>query len=152
MQGLAYVFLRKDGAPLPTGPAGHVGWGFLLDEQGHCFCGSTENKSGTPFVPSGGKNDAWFSEVESAEAMIALFRSYGYDCYKVSTVRHGQAGPARKVGEMAANWGYAGLFNNCLDHVHKVLTTYGEPGMPWLQTHAAPNNWFAAYNGEYHNL
>lgn len=152
MKGLAYVFLRKDGAPLPTGPAGHVGWGFLLDEQGRCFCGSTENNSGKAFVAPRGTNDAWASEVESAEAMIALFRSHGYDCYKVSAVRDGTAAEARTVGETAANRGYAGLFNNCLDHVHKVLTEYGEPGMPWPQTHPAPNDWFAAYNGEYHNL
>lgn len=152
MKGSVYVFLRKDGAPLLTGPAGHVGWGFVLDDEGHCFCGSTENNTGEAVVFQGGNNDAWFSEVASAEEMLALFRTRDYDCYKVSTVRDGKAGNARKIGETAPNWGYFGLFNNCLDHVYKVLAAYGDQGMPWLQNHGAPNDWFALYNGEYHNL
>jgi hypothetical protein len=152
MKGTAYVFLRKDGAPLPTGPAGHVGWGFSLDDQGHCFCGSTENTTGLPYVAPAGDNAAWFSAADSPEAMIALFRERGYDCYKVSTVRDSHPNEARAVGEMSPNWGYAGLFNNCLDHVHKVLAVYGDLGMPWMQSHPAPNDWFALYNGQYYNL
>jgi hypothetical protein len=152
MKGLAFVFLRKGGALLPTGPAGHVGWGFVLDEQGHCFCGSTENAKGGMFVPGGGDNDAWSMGVESAEAMIEVFRGRGYDGYKVSSVREAKPADAREVGGKAQEWGYTGIWNNCLDHAHKVLAKYGEVGMPWLRTHPAPNDWFAVYNGEYHNL
>lgn len=153
MRGLAYVFLRKGGAPVPmAGSMGHVGWGFLLEEDGRCFCGSTENEGGGMFVPGGGKNDAWCVEVESADAMIELFRGRRYDGYKVSSVREPKSAAARAIGESQSKAGYAGLQNNCLDHTYKVLAAYGDEGMPWLDTHPAPNDWFAVYNGEYHNL
>lgn len=104
------------------------------------------------FVPGGGGNDAWSLEVESAEAMIDVFRQRGYDGYKVSSVREAKPASARELGEKMPKLGYAGIFNNCLDHTRKVLATYGDEGMPWLKTHPAPNDWFAVYNGEYHNL
>ena len=32
------------------------------------------------------------------------------------------------------------------------LRMCAEAGVPWDQTHPSPNDWFAAFNGEVHNL
>lgn len=155
-KGLAFAFLRKDGALLPPGPhdliyGGHVGWAFQL-ESGNFYCGSTENSSGQPFVKPGGDNGWWAKEVASEEEMLAAFKAKDYDGYKFATVRNPNPQSARVTADAAKSWGYTALGNNCLDHVWHILAAYGEDGLPLAQTHPAPNDWFAVYNGEYHNL
>ena len=62
-KGFVYVFLRKDGAPLPTGCAGHVGWGFAVQNGPNdldAVCGSTENFKGEYHVPAGGDIGFWW--------------------------------------------------------------------------------------------
>lgn len=152
MYGRAYVFLRKDGAPLPGGHAGHIGWGVRLAPGGPYFCGSTENQSGHPWVPPGGDNGWWGQEAATEEAMVQLFKERSYDAYKWATVRTCDAAAARQEAERQQGAGYAGLRNNCLDHSYQVLEAYGLKDLPWLQTHPAPSDWFAQFNGEYRNI
>jgi hypothetical protein len=151
MKGRAYVFLRRNGAPLPTGPAGHVGWAIEM-EDGQFFAGSTENNSASFIVQPGSDNAAWVQTAADEEAMIDLFRQRGYDGYKVATTRDCKPESAAAIGRKAAGWGYTGLFNNCLDHAYAVIDAYGLPGMPWKQTNPVPSNWFAMFVGEYQNL
>lgn len=151
MRGYAYVFLRKDGAPLPPGCAGHVGWAFALADGGF-YCGSTENAQGRPFVPPGGDNGWWVSAAADERALCDHFLRRDYDGYKVATVRDCDPAKARATADALRDRGYAALRNNCLDHVHRVLRAYGDPGLPWPSTHPSPNDWFAAFNGEYRNL
>ena len=151
-KGMAYVFLRKDGAILPSGPAGHVGWGVHMIDGPKWFCGATENSSGGLIVPPGQNTDGWYKEVASEAEMLDLFRVRLYDAYKVASVRSPRPAAARVIGEKAPTFGYTGLFNNCLDHTFKVLGAYGDLGMPWPQTNPVPSHWFGAYLGEYRNL
>jgi hypothetical protein len=150
-KGEAYIFLRNDGAPLPGGPAGHVGWGIKL-EDGSYFGGSTENSTGFPFVPPQGDNEGWAFPFPDVQAMVAEFTRRDYDSYKFATVREPKPKPAAEVGVKAIGMGYAGLFNNCLDHSHGVLKAYGVQGLPWPATNPLPHHWFNAWNAEYRNL
>jgi hypothetical protein len=151
MIGLAYVFLRPNGAPLPAGDAGHVGWGFQM-ENGQLYAGSTENEGGRPIVLPGGDN-GWWAGIFGVEAdMIAAMVKRGYLCYKVAKVADCDPQKAQEVGDSCKSCGYEGLGNNCLDHVWRVLHAYNQPGLPWAQTHPTPNHWFSAYNGELHNI
>lgn len=151
MKGTAYVFLRKDGAPLPPGCAGHVGWGFRLD-NGAYMCGATENRTGAPLVPPGGDNDAWAKKTRAEAEMLGLMRRGGYDGYKLMTVSNADPNAAEGVVMKIPGWGYRAIGSNCLDHAYAVLEAYGEQGMPWMQTHPSPNDWFGVLNGEYRNL
>ncbi|HLO03493.1 MAG TPA: hypothetical protein VK191_10310 [Symbiobacteriaceae bacterium] len=152
MKGRAYIFLRKDGAAIPGGFAGHVGWGFSLGADGPFYAGSTENPSGMPVVLPGGDNGWWGAEFPSEAAMIEAFGARQYDGFKWATVREPNLGAARAVAEHQQVEGYTGLRNNCLDHAYKILRAYGVDDLPWLQNHPAPSDWFAAFNGEYKNL
>jgi hypothetical protein len=151
MNGWAYAYLRQDGAPLPPGHSGHVGWGFQT-EHGHFFAGSTENTSGAFFVPPGGDNGAWATDFSSEADMFEAFRKLNYDAGKRVVVRDVNAVAARGVALQNALAGYTGLGNNCLDHVWRVLSAYGDPGLPFMQNHPSPNDWFAVFNGEWINI
>lgn len=151
MIGQAYVFLRRDGAPLPPGCAGHVGWGFRASESDTFYYGATENLSGKPFVPSHGDN-GWWALLGTQADMLAAMRQRNYDGYKFATVRDCNAATARAAADALKTVGYIAIGSNCLDHVWRVLDAYGVKGLPWLQTHPSPNDWFALYNGEFHNL
>lgn len=151
MNGRAYVFIRKDGAPLPLGCAGHVAWGVELAD-GTFFCGSTENPGGAPIVLPGGENGWWGELFNSEAAACAAVRARNYDGYKVATVRDAQPEAARTVGEETRHRGYQAVGGNCLDHAWDVLKAYSVKDLPWAQTHPSPNDWFAVFNGEYHNL
>ena len=75
--GHALVFLRRDGAPLPPGCAGHVGWGFRLADGSHIF-GSTENDRRLPHIRRGGDNTAWLLRGSVDEGLAAM-RGWHYD-------------------------------------------------------------------------
>ncbi len=151
MNGFAYVFLRANGAPLPLGCAGHVGWGFL-ESSGRLYAGSIENESGRPIVMPGGDNGWWAAEFSSLDAMLDAVRQRQYTFYKVAPIPNCNPPAARTLADAAKNWGYCALGNNCLDNVVRVLHAYAEAGVPWDETHPSPNDWFAAFNGEVHNL
>jgi len=151
MNGRSFVFVRKNGAPLAgVLNGGHVGWGFQVAED-RCYYGSTENSSGAPYVAPGADSGWWAHEGTEAE-MLARFTELAYDGYKVATVRDPHPEEARQVADASATWGYTGLTNNCLDHLWRILDAYGEPWLPFAQTHPIPNDWFAQYIGEYRNL
>lgn len=152
MNGLAYVFLRKDGAALPVGWAGHVGWGFLLEDNQTFYCGSTENDGGNPLVPIGSDNGWWGSETADEQTMVSLMRLRNYDAYKMATVRNADPASARKTADGTKTYGYTLIANNCLNHLWYVLSNYGVRDLPLIQLYPYPNQWFAMFNGEYHNI
>lgn len=59
---------------------------------------------------------------------------------------------ARDVAVQTQGRGYNASGNNCLDHVWDSLDAYGVEGLPWKQTHPSPNDWVAAFNGEFYNI
>ena len=148
--GSAVVFLRRDGAPLPPGCAGHVGWAFRQGDGTYMF-GSTENTGGWPIVLPGGDNGAWHAE-ESLQDAIDAMSARNYDAYKVAVFRDPHADAALACVAVVEASGYTAAGNNCLDHCCAVLKAYGQPDLPWPSTHPSPNDWFAAYNGEFHNI
>lgn len=156
MNGMAFAFLRTDGAPIPLGDAGHIGWGFQVPatdtHPASYYAGATENVRGLPFVAPGGDTSWWGEAFDTPEAMFDAFRTRRYDSYKVAGVRICDAVAAQATAEATGQAGYIALSNNCLDHVWRVLKAYGVDGLPFAQFHPAPNAWFAAFNGEFHNL
>jgi hypothetical protein len=153
MKGRVYVFLRKNGAPLrpAIGNGGHVGWGFQLDD-GTFYAGATENESGQFNVKPGNDNGWWAKVFVDEPGMCEAMRARNYDAYKMATVREARPQAARATADHTRSLGYTGFFNNCLDHVWITLESYGVQDLPWAQTHPAPNDWFAVFNGEYRNL
>lgn len=148
--GHAWVFLRRDGAPLPPGCAGHVGWGLRLADGTHLF-GSTENGRGLPHVRRGGDNGAWLLRGPFDQGMAAM-RTRNYDAWKHATFRKPDPTRADAFARTIAGRGYDAIGNNCLDHACAVLGAYGQPDLPWALTHPSPNDWFGVYNGEFHNM
>jgi len=148
--GRAAVFYRRDGAPTPIGCFGHVGWGFE-DDQGRFVFGATENPLGDFHIAPGQDAGAWHQRGTLADAVAAM-RSRRYDAYKYATFR--DAAPS--AAEMRMNFneanGYDIQGNNCLDHTFKILEAYRQPDLQWPLTHGSPNEWFALYNGEFHNI
>lgn len=145
-----FVFLRRNGAPLPIGCEGHVGWGYQSGPETFVF-GGTENTSGNILVPAGEDNGAWIMSGDR-QAMLQEMTTKGYDaCKELSTAVFDPDAAWQK-----ANWtlgaGYAGWRNNCLDHVIAVLSAYGILGMPSAQSHPSPKDWFGILAGEFHNL
>lgn len=151
MRGYAFAFLRRNGAPLPgTNYGGHLGWGFL-DMNGHYYFGSTENQSGSPLILPG-QNNGWWGMNGTEQDMYREMDARNYDGYKVIVVQNPNPTKAWNTALDTKGRGFAGIFNNCLDHTYDVLEHYGVIGMPWKQTHPAPNDWFGSLNGEFHNL
>jgi hypothetical protein len=151
MNGFGYVFLRRNGAPLPLGYGGHVGWGFVEDANGTCYFGATEDTTGQPIIPPGSDNGWWALEGNEA-AMLAAMKARAYDGYKKAVVNDCHGGAGRAAADATRLAGYYFIRGNCLDHAYQVLYAYGTVGMPWRETHPAPNDWFAQFNGEFHNL
>lgn len=150
-KGFAYIFLRKDGAPLVKGWAGHVGWGFSVGNHSRFYCGSTENASGSPVVLPG-RDNGWWGEEYDLSGMLQAMVNRNYDAYKVASVREPNSVAAVRIAKETKGRGYAGLTNNCLDHLWDVLAAYGVKDLPLAQLYPYPNQWFAMFNGEYHNL
>ncbi|UXY32399.1 hypothetical protein [Streptomyces sp. HUAS TT20] len=151
MDGYEFVFLRRDGAPLPPGRAGHVGWGFLLAD-GDFYAGSTENFGGAPVIPPGGQNGWWAKRFASADEMLSEFRSRRYHALKQCRVNDADWAAAEAKAKETGSSGYSAWANNCLDHTYRILEAYGDDGLPWPLTHPAPNDWFAVFNAAYEDL
>ncbi len=84
--------------------------------------------------------------------MIFMFKRRNYHAFKKTKVAIAYPDNAlAKARQLSAN-GYGALGNNCLDHTFRVLEAYGVKDLPWLQTHPSPNDWFAQFNGDYHDI
>lgn len=151
VKGTAFVFLRKDGAPLWLGNGGHVGWAFEL-ETAEFYCGSTENLSGGFSVKKGEDNGWWGAVCRTEAEVVEAMKIRNYDGFKFSTVREANPSAAKEVADDSRDRGYTGLGNNCLDHVWDILNAYGVADLPWTKTHPSPNDWFSVFNGEYRNI
>ncbi len=155
MEGFSYVFLRKDGAPLPMGCAGHVGWGFTATKSANdidAICGSTENTSGSAIVLPGHDIGYWDARVDHENQMFALFKKRGYHAFKKAKVPTVDADAALQMAHQQSQSGYSAIGNNCLDHTFRILEAYGVKGLPWPLNHGSPNEWFALFNGAYVDL
>ena len=138
MSFLAFVFVRRNAAVLH---AGHVGWGFQLDD-GLFFCGATENPVGNALVLPGGNNGWWGKKVQYQEEMFNEMKARCYDEYKWIEVKDGDSILAYKAALATAKWGYTVLGNNCLDHTYAVLFAYKVKNLPLKQFNIAPNDWY----------
>lgn len=148
----AYAFIDSDNAL----GAGHVGWGFSLNDGGTYYFGSTQNYwNGNPintvFVPPGGNTD-WWAKTGSEREMLAAMRARSYNAYRVVDVPSPDPIAARHIADESKNWGFTGIGNNCLDHAYRVLEAFKTPGMPWPLTHPFPNQWFGDFPGHEFNL
>lgn len=155
MKGLVYVFLKKDGAPLPFGYMGHVGWGFAVQNSPKdidAIAGSTENYKGEGHVDKGGDIGFWWTRFRTDKEMFAEMARRNYDGYKVATVRDCNPDAAISIARDTSQRGYDLIGNNCLNHVWDILKAYGVDDLPLAQFHPSPNDWFSNFNGEYHNL
>jgi hypothetical protein len=155
MEGIAYVFLRKDGAPLPPGCAGHVGWGFTFAKSPgdmDAFCGSTENFSGSPLILPGQDIGYWTMPVDREVHMYFQFKQRNYHAVKRAKVQVASPHQAMHEAKVVATGGYTAIGNNCLDHTCRILKAYGVKDLPWPLTHPSPSDWFAQFNGAYLDL
>lgn len=153
MQGRAYIFLRKNGAPLPLGCAGHIGWAFLDDPDHHeVVCGSTENFTGDPVISPGQDNGYWAQSFTQITQMMQVMHLRGYDVFKVAQVEDPHPDAALMAAQQVQAAGYKVIGNNCLDHVVKVLDAYGIKDLPYASMHPSPNEWFSLFHGDYHRL
>lgn len=159
----ALVFLRRNNYVLGHS-VGHVGWGFELADGRFC-CGATENVTGA-IAGSWPEfdNNAWYRIVADFPAMLAEMqqnhfapdnRYTEYKMLDLAGLRPAHPEAALATAQRMPTLGYKFPGNTCLDHACKVLERYGLPfhelggspawGMPWLQTHPAPNDWFDAW-------
>ncbi len=153
MQGRAYIFLRQNGAPLPLGCSGHVGWAFLADEEQRALvCGSTENFDGDPVIPPGEENGSWVQSFSQITQMLQVMQLRGYDVFKVAQVNDPHPHAAELAARNTREAGYKVKGNNCLDHAVKVLDAYGVKDLPFSSMHPSPNEWFSLFQGDYHKI
>lgn len=155
MEGFAYVFLKKDGAPLPPGCAGHVGWGFSMHKAPSdldAVFGATENPGGGAVVLPGQDIGYWDSRSDHEHQMAFLFKRRNYHAFKRAKVTVAYPDNAFAEARKQAGGGYTVIGNNCLDHTFRVLKAYGVQDLPWPLTHPSPNDWFAMFNGQYFDL
>jgi hypothetical protein len=149
-QGIAYAFLRANGAPLPPGCAGHVAWGFMAAQNQFSF-GSTENPAGTPAILPGHDAGFW-TQRGPLQAMLQAMKQRHYNAYKSLTLPDAMPDAAAAKTNQVRGSGYTAIGNNCLDHVCWILGAYNVKDLPWASTHPSPNDWFGVLPGEYHNL
>lgn len=157
MSGLAYVFINFQQAAR----CGHVGWGVSLGDGQNFHFGSTDHLYKASYwnllalarysqVPPGGSID-WWAHVGTQSDMMRMMSGghhIRYHAYKV--VEIDQPDPERAISAAASlrNAGWNVLLNNCVHHVHKVLSAYGcrveipDPNKPL--TNLIPRQWFTS--------
>ena len=164
MEGLAFVFINF----IQASGFGHVGWGFVLDEnQERFYFGSTDHLVKDPWwdligwikythVDANGHND-WWSEIGERERMMhVMSRGHHIRYHAAKLIKVPQSCPDRAFataeGMRAAGWSL--LVNNCVHQTHSVLSDYGAslppPSSPL--TNLIPKRWFETIDGEYIDL
>lgn len=156
VRGLAYVFINFEQAAR----CGHVGWGVSLDEGRTFHFGSTDHLFKASYlnlpalvrymhVVPGGDID-WWARVGTEAEMLESMRSghhIRYHAYKVLEVEQPEPEKAIVAAESLRHAGWHVTLNNCVHHVHSVLTEYSkaarlpDPNKPL--TNLIPRRWFA---------
>lgn len=165
VRGQAYVFINFQQAAR----FGHVGWGIALGDGDNFYFGSTDHLYKDSYlnvlalarymsVPPGSDLD-WWAAVGSRQDMLRLM-SQGphirYHAYK--TIETATPDPARAIAaaESLREGGWHIALNNCVHHVHRVITAYGDrlnlppPDNPL--TNLIPRRWFSSLPGPAHCL
>ena len=153
----ACVFDAPMGAELDpvyhTIHAGHVGWGFQMGANKYWY-GATEG-------PGVGKK---WNRQGTRSQMMNDFKIGGpvvkqtgyYVTRRCGSVPNTNLTAAYK----AVHWvqyksEYAGIGNNCMDNVYRILQAYGVSNLPsttWPVSHWFPNNWYKAFPWGQYNL
>ncbi|HEY9869010.1 MAG TPA: hypothetical protein V6D08_07575 [Candidatus Obscuribacterales bacterium] len=165
MRGQAYVFINFQQAAR----FGHVGWGVALGDGYNFHFGSTDHLYKDSYlnvlalarymsVPPGGDLD-WWAAVGPRDEMLRLM-SQGphirYHAYK--TIEIATPDPARAIAaaESLREGGWHVALNNCVHHVHRVLTAYGDrlslPAPDNPLTNLIPRRWFSSLPGPAHSI
>ncbi len=157
MRGLAYVFINFEQAAR----CGHVGWGISLGDGQNFHFGSTDHlyKASYLNLPAlvkymqvlpGGDIDCW-AHVGTESEMLESMRGghhIRYHAYKLLEVEQPNPDKAVSAAESLRHAGWHVTLNNCVHHVHSVLSGYStsarlpDPNQPL--TNLIPRRWFAA--------
>jgi len=157
VRGLAYVFINFEQAAR----CGHVGWGVSLGDGQNFHFGSTDHLYKHSYlnlpallrymqVSPGGDLD-WWAHVGTESEMLATMRTghhIRYHAYKVVEVNQPNPERAIAAAELLRHAGWHVMQNNCVHHVHSVLSGYGNTaGLPNPNTpvtNVIPRRWFGA--------
>lgn len=151
--GTAYIFIK----PQNVVHLGHIGWGYYAPNMGYYIGGSTENPAtanwqSSAYIAPGWDNGYWAKAFNTESEMFDEFKNHGYYAYKETSVSSANPDLAWSRACYTRDSGFIGAGWNCLDHTYYILEGYGVTGMPWKQTHAAPNAWFNAFSGTGYQL
>ena len=135
----AYVFVRYHSGD----GAGHVGWGFELDDGRVCV-GSVENHSGHLFTPAAEMGFWMQCRHDFAEPMLEK----KYDDVKTFEVPRGNATDAFRVLQWIEHSAYKAIARNCEDDVYDVLRMYGVKDLEAPFFNWFPRWWFGRLRGE----
>src|SRR5579872_3668856 len=108
----AYVFVRYHSGD----GAGHVAWGFELDDARVCV-GSVENHSGHLFTPAS-EMGFW---IECRPDFTTPILEKKYDDVKTFDIPQGNAADAYRVTQWIKHSAYRAVARNCEDDVYDVL-------------------------------
>jgi hypothetical protein len=164
MNGLAFVFINY----VQAARCGHVGWGFLLEEQTETYYfGSTDHLLKDPWwdligwlryahVEPAGHND-WWCETGNKARMFEMMHTghhIRYHAAKIIQVTKPAPQLAFEKAESLKQAGWSLLINNCVHQTYSVLSDYGAalPAPAAPVTNLVPKRWFSEIQGEYIDL
>ena len=142
VEGKARVYNRRTGAH----GAGHVGWGFLV-EDGLWEVGAVE-RGGTITPP--GLSGYWsLVMVDPNPRMFTL----NYDSYKEFEVMSPSIAVARTEETEVSRRFFNLVLHNCMQDTYNVLMGYGAH-LPQINKRwdFKPNDWYNMLTGEFHRL
>lgn len=161
--GVAYVFLKRDGAQ----NLGHVGGAFLFKDKDGTLkfrCFATENPKGTPVEPA--KTKGFWTEVcpNNHDDVVAIFKKRKYTDWKKLEIKGAYPDLALAMMEKRSKEDYNVASRNCENDVYDVLhneemgkrTGYGVTAnsftskvyIGWVQeVRIGPNIWFDEHIG-----
>ncbi|MFN2463864.1 MAG: hypothetical protein ABR573_08195 [Candidatus Dormibacteria bacterium] len=136
--GRARVYNRRTGA----NGAGHVGWGFLV-EDGLWEVGAVEN-GGTITPP--GRSGYWALVMEDPNPRMFTLK---YDTFKEFEVASPSIALARVEESEVSRRFFNLVLHNCMQDTYNVLTAYGA-NLPLINKRwdFKPNDWYDLLQGE----